>query len=167
MSGISTIPLKDTKLDPSYQTMFGELKTSAKTTILELQANYGVAALRDITAVTNTGAVTNDGTEYLVKSGTTTASTARLDSAERGRYMPGSECQWGIGVRVPATAITGGQLIDGGLVGTGGSGGNRSGLASLSSTLYVASTQPVTLCVRRLTGTNATVTAVLKWAEQW
>lgn len=88
-------------------TGFGELLVTERTPVVELKSNYGSSNIRDITTVTGTGAVGNSAGEYSVSTGATTASTAGLASAERGRYQPGAQAQAGIGVRLPATTYTG------------------------------------------------------------
>lgn len=83
--------------------MFGELRTSSGRQIIELKSTYGISVLRDITTVAGGGAVTNADGEFNLSTSTTTGSTAQLDSAERGRYIPGVEAQCGIGVRLNHT----------------------------------------------------------------
>lgn len=90
---------------------FGEVKANIRVPIIELKSTYGLSALRDVTTVVETGAVTNDLTEYKLATGTTTAASAKLESAERGRYIPGVEAQAGIGVRVDH-AFTGTQSAE-------------------------------------------------------
>lgn len=84
-------------------TLFNSFDVSERTPIIELKSNYGVSALRDITSVSNSGAITNDSTEYNLSTGITTGSVATLRSAERGRYTPGAQGQAGIGVRLDET----------------------------------------------------------------
>ena len=80
------------------ETQFGEFLVATRTPILELNSSYGVSRLRDVTTTTGSGSVA-DGTGTIdVSTGTTASSTARLDSAEVGRYMPGYGAQIGIGV---------------------------------------------------------------------
>lgn len=68
---------------------------------------------------------------------------------------------------IAATAITGGELIEAGLVNTSGTGINeRGGFNNDSFSIEVPGTEEVTLCVRTLTGT-ATVTSVLGMEEEW
>lgn len=70
-------------------------------------------------------------------------------------------------VDVAATAITGGQKLQSGLVNTSGVGATESGGASNDSfAIEIPGTEIVTLCVRALSGT-ATVTAVLGMEEEW
>lgn len=84
-------------------TLFGKVKTANKNAVIELKSTYGISKFRDITAAAGSGEVTNDRTEYSVATGATSGSTATLDSAERGRYQPGTECEAGIGVRCDNT----------------------------------------------------------------
>lgn len=83
--------------------MFGEYRVSQSFQIIELKSTHGVSAFRDITTVAGTGAITNSNGEFELSTGTTTGSTAQLDSAERGRYIPGVEAQCGLGVRLNHT----------------------------------------------------------------
>lgn len=89
--------------------LFGNVSTVSRETIIELKSIYGKSALRDVESTTGsatiTGAVGDD--EFTLSTGTTTGSDARFDSAERGRYVPGTEGEVGIGIRLPATAYTG------------------------------------------------------------
>lgn len=93
------------------RSLFDEVNVVETTPIFELKSNYGLSDLRDITSTAGSGAVTNavgDG-EYLVATTANGADTARLDTAERGRYVPGMIGKIGIGVRRP-TAPTGNQV---------------------------------------------------------
>jgi len=70
-------------------------------------------------------------------------------------------------VDIAATAITGGQKLESGLVATGGVGVNQTGSAILDSfALEVPGTEEITLCARTLTGT-AVVTSILGMEEEW
>lgn len=71
-------------------------------------------------------------------------------------------------VDTSATAISGGELIYEGLVNTSGAGGTASGGIDINSLLLdIPADKPVSLCVRRIAGTNATVSAVVRWTEEW
>jgi hypothetical protein len=70
-------------------------------------------------------------------------------------------------VDVAATAITGGQKIESGLISVSGSGGAAiGGFSSDSFSLEIPGTTEVTLCVRTITGT-AVVDAVMGMEEEW
>lgn len=83
---------------------FNEVINNERSRLIELKSNYGISALRDLVTTANGGTVTNNGTEYQVStSSSQTSSSAILDSAERGRYFPGSAGEAGIGMRLPTT----------------------------------------------------------------
>lgn len=82
-------------------TGFNEVQTAETTPIIALKSNYGISALRDKTETSNSGSVTNADGEYRLSTGTTTNSTAALESVERGRYIAGEVGLPGIGVRLP------------------------------------------------------------------
>ena len=71
-------------------------------------------------------------------------------------------------VDTSATAISGGDIINpGGIVGA--SSKNSADIGAQSALgVDVPENYPVTLCVRRISGTNATVEGcVLRWREEW
>ena len=86
-----------------HRTLFDELIVSERTPLIEINSALGISVLRDVTAATNTGAVTNSGGENVLSTGTTTASTASLTTVEYGRYYPGTSAQMGMGIRAPGT----------------------------------------------------------------
>lgn len=88
---------------PDRRTLFDELITTERTPLIELNSALGISALRDVTAVANTGTVTNSGGENILSTGATTASTASLATVEYGRYYPGTSAQMGMGIRAPGT----------------------------------------------------------------
>lgn len=71
-------------------------------------------------------------------------------------------------VDVSASAVSGGELLYEGLVAASGSGNTSKGSSSETG-LYIdiPSVQPITLCIRRVSGTGATVSSVLRWREEW
>lgn len=85
------------------RSLFDELIVLERTPLIELNSALGISVLRDVTAVANTGTVTNSGGEHILSTGGTTASTASITSAEYGRYYPGTSAACGIGVRAPGT----------------------------------------------------------------
>lgn len=89
--------------------LFGNLSTVQRATVIELKSTYGLSNLRDVTTVTGSGSVANTvgNGEYTVATGTTTGSTATIDSAERGRYVPGTEAEAGLGIRFPSQTFIG------------------------------------------------------------
>ncbi|UTR15325.1 hypothetical protein MM221_01650 [Salipaludibacillus sp. LMS25] len=88
-------------IGPNVNSQFNELMTSQRTPVIELKSVYGLSVLRDIVITTGAGTVTNTSTEFQVSVTTNALDSATLDSAERGRYMPGYAGQAGIGVRIP------------------------------------------------------------------
>ncbi|PYZ97574.1 hypothetical protein CR205_02975 [Alteribacter lacisalsi] len=86
---------------PNVSSQFDELMTSQRTPVVELQSVYGLSALRDVVTVTGGGTVTNNTVEFNLSVSGAAGDSATLDSAERGRYMPGYAGQAGIGVRIP------------------------------------------------------------------
>jgi len=68
---------------------------------------------------------------------------------------------------VTATAISGGELLEQGLVDASGFRFQISGNQSIRSLgIEIPALQPVTLCARAVTGT-ATVSAIARWSEEW
>ena len=103
-------------------TQFEELNTVQRTQIMELKSTYGLSDLRDV-QTTNGGSITNvigTNAEYQINSGTSTG-FAMLETAERGRYVPGFSAQFGMGVRIPS-APSGSQFCAWGYLETNISG---------------------------------------------
>lgn len=68
---------------------------------------------------------------------------------------------------VTATAISGGELLEQGLVDASGFRFQISGNQSIRSLgIEIPALQPVTLCARAVTGT-ATVSDIARWSEEW
>tara|TARA_R110000796_G_scaffold3212_11_gene12310 strand:- start:743 stop:2032 length:1290 start_codon:yes stop_codon:yes gene_type:complete len=90
---------------------FGAMQTVERTPVIELKSTYGLSALRDIVTVTGSGGVVHPGidaaSEFAVATTANGADSAQLDSAERGRYMPGSAGEIGIGIRLASATRTG------------------------------------------------------------
>lgn len=85
-------------------TAFDSVLTTAKTPIFQpVNSIWNVSALRDIDTTTNSATITTANGEFVLNTGTTTASSADLRTNERGRYVAGQECQAGIGVRIDDT----------------------------------------------------------------
>jgi len=99
------------------ESLFGESLTVQRTPIIELNSSYGTSRLRDVKRTTGSGAVTDSPStgEIFVESGTTAGSTARLDSAEVGRYIPGYAAELGFGVRFTALPLGDQEFLWGGL----------------------------------------------------
>jgi len=93
---------------PETLSQFGELITTERTPIIELNSSYGTSLLRDVEELTGSATVTAAGGELKLSTGATASSKAHLDSAEAGRYIPGYGAEMGVGVRIP-TLPTGNQ----------------------------------------------------------
>lgn len=104
------------------ETQFGENLVGFRTPIIELNSSYGTSALRDDITLTGSGSITPASGELLLSTGATASSTARLEAAEIGRYIPGYGAQIGIGVRVPQDP-TGNQVARWGGEGADGQNG--------------------------------------------
>lgn len=85
------------------RTLFNESIIAERTPLFELNSALGLSVLRDVTAVANSGTITNSGGEHILSTGATTASTAQLQSVEYGRYYPGTSAEAGMGIRAPST----------------------------------------------------------------
>lgn len=85
----------------TQDSQFNRLITSPRSPLIELKSTYGISSLRDSIIKNDTANISNDGTEFNLSTGTGSTGKAILDSAERGRYIPGATCQAGIGVRTP------------------------------------------------------------------
>lgn len=93
----------ENSLEP-MRSAFNDLNTVERRTDIDIQSSAGTSILRDVTSTTNSGNVPQDSQptgELLVESGTTTGSTAYLESAAYGQYVAGYIAQQGIGIRVP------------------------------------------------------------------
>lgn len=93
---------------PDTLSQFGELITTERTPIIELNSSYGTTLLRDVEELTGSATVTASSGELKLSTGATASSKAHLDSAEAGRYIPGYGAEMGIGIRIP-TLPTGNQ----------------------------------------------------------
>lgn len=89
----------------SLASAFNELKVVERTPVIELKSVYGVSALRDITTLAGSAAITNTAGEYRLALTADAADSAILDSAERGRYQPGYSANAGIGIRIPVNPV--------------------------------------------------------------
>ena len=96
-------------IGPNVDSQFDELRVAQKSPVVELTSVYGVSEIRDVVFTTGGGTVTNTSTEYQVSTAGGGADSAILESALRGRYMPGFAGEAGIGIRIPS-APTGNQV---------------------------------------------------------
>lgn len=112
-NGLATdrlVVTEDVRVGPNTQ--FAEVRTAEKTQLYELKSSYGFTVLRDRKTETGSATVTNDvgDGEYTLQV-TDTSSTALLESAERGRYVPGMDAEVGIGFRL-GSEPTGDQVAE-------------------------------------------------------
>lgn len=91
-------------------TPYNEQLVAEKTTLIELKSIYGISEIRDVVTTAEAGAVTNDNREYRLAISTAN-NLARLTSSERGRYIPGKSAEYGIGVRLDVTSVTGDTVL--------------------------------------------------------
>lgn len=80
---------------------FGYRKTADVTPVFGLLPKESVSTIRSRTQTTNSGSVSADGSEITVSTGTTTGSTATLDTQQWGRYVPGFSAVYGVRVQIP------------------------------------------------------------------
>ena len=94
-------------------TQFGERIAADRFNVLGLTSVFGTSAIRDITSTNGTGAsIARSGAVLELTSGIATDGHARLTSAERAPYIPGSIQEGGIGLRIPSASVpTGDQEI--------------------------------------------------------
>lgn len=89
---------------------FGELRTVERTPLIELKSAVDtVSSFRNIVTTAGGATATISNSEYHLQTTAAASDRVVLDSAERGRYMPGYEAIVGIGVRedVSNPALTG------------------------------------------------------------
>ncbi|MFC7373100.1 hypothetical protein ACFQPF_15780 [Fictibacillus iocasae] len=87
-------------VDAPLDSQFSDLRVAQKSAQFEVKSVYGITFLRDETAGVAGGDVTNDGTLYYVSTSSNPASYARLQTAERGRYIPGRAAEASIGLLI-------------------------------------------------------------------
>lgn len=88
-------------------TPFSELNVAERHSIIELKSVYGLSNLRDVVTTASGGTVAGTASEFQLDTDGTTGSSAVLESAEIGRYVPGLSAEAGIGVRCAGAAPTG------------------------------------------------------------
>lgn len=116
---VGKITDQDTTISNLPLSCFDELRVTERTPVIELKSIYGKSTLRDIYTTTGNSTITNtigDG-EYVLTTTANGTDSAILQSAERGRYVAGMQCEVGIAARMP-TAPTGNQVIKIGLFDT-------------------------------------------------
>lgn len=82
-------------------TDFEESVTASRVTDVYALPTYGTTDRRDVVTVTGGGTVTAADGELSVATSAAANDTAQLDTVDRSAYIPGSQGQVGIGVRVP------------------------------------------------------------------
>jgi hypothetical protein len=107
---------EQTAIWEANRSQFGAVQIIERTPLIELKSTYGLSALRDVVTVAGSGAVTHAGigvaAEFTVATTASGTDSAQLDSAERGRYMPGSSAEIGIGIRLASATRTGSQKAE-------------------------------------------------------
>jgi hypothetical protein len=92
---------------------------------------------------------------------------ASLTGASFGAVTNVPTTETALEVDIAATAITGGQKIESGLVSTSGSGASsKGGFSNDNFNLELPGVTEMTLCARTVSGT-ATVTSLLGMEEEW
>lgn len=90
------------ELSSVQSTPFNEILAVSRTTLINYKPNFGLSSIRDKVTATGTGAVTEVDGEMKISTGTTTGSSVRLETKERGNYVPGYSFECGIGFRITA-----------------------------------------------------------------
>lgn len=84
--------------------LFGDLATISRKTILDITSSLGTSTLRDELNTTGSGSIAQDPDpttgEIELSTGTTSGSDVNLTTSEYGRYTPGYSAQAGMGIRI-------------------------------------------------------------------
>jgi len=87
------------------RSLYGDLSTIQRRTVIDLTSSFGTSTLRDETNATGSAEIAQDPDpatgEIVLSTGTTPDSNIELRSAEYGRYVPGYSAQQGVGIRIP------------------------------------------------------------------
>ena len=87
------------------QSLFGDIVTINRKTVIDLTSSFGTSHLRDEISTTGSASVSEDPDpstgEIVLSTGTTANSNVSVNSAEYGRYVPGYSAQQGVGIRIP------------------------------------------------------------------
>ena len=85
--------------------LFGDLATIERTTVLDISSTFGTSVIRDEITTTGSATVAQDPDtttgELVLETGTTANSEIELATAEYGRYTPGYSAEAGMGIRIP------------------------------------------------------------------
>jgi len=89
----------------SPASLFDDLATIERSTVVDLTSTFGTSVIRDEIASSGSGAVAQDPDastgEIVLTTGGTADSDIQLQSAEYGRYTAGYSAQQGMGIRIP------------------------------------------------------------------
>jgi hypothetical protein len=85
------------------QSAFGERGIFELVNVISIQSVWGTSTIRDVIETTGTGGTQLDGGYVEVSTGTTTGSSARVETVQRGQYQPGKSAEGGVGI-YPKTA---------------------------------------------------------------
>lgn len=88
-----------------------ELSVFESTNVLSYLSFYGPSRLRDTIHVTNTATVTSNEGKIRLQTGSTSNSEAKVDTVERGRYIPGKAAESGVAIFLSST-LTGDQFVE-------------------------------------------------------
>ncbi len=93
--------------------LFGDLTTIERTSVIDISSTYGTSTLCDVINSTGSGVISENPDEATgeieLSTGTTADSEIKLRTTEYGRYTPGYSAQAGMGIRIP-TLPTEGEL---------------------------------------------------------
>lgn len=87
-----------------------ELATYETTNVFSYLSVYGTSRLRDVVSVTGTGSVSNVEGKIRLSTGTTAASSVKVETVERGRYISGKSSEAGVAVWL-MQPLTGDQTV--------------------------------------------------------
>lgn len=88
---------------------FGQSRTVEYTPLIELKSIYGTSILRDKVILTGAASLDETGPEIILNAN---GATARVNSAERGRYLSGSIGVAGLGTRIVALPSQSGDYAE-------------------------------------------------------
>jgi len=83
--------------------LFGDLETIERRTLIDQSSSFGTSTMRDESESTGSGTIAgnpNDSGEIELSTGATADSTINLRTAAYGRYTPGYSAQAGMGIRL-------------------------------------------------------------------
>ncbi|AGM11340.1 virion structural protein [Halogranum tailed virus 1] len=90
--------------------LFGDLQTIERRTVIDATSTFGTSILRDEVTSTGSGSVEENPApsgEIHLSTGTTANSSIELQTSEYGRYTPGFSAQSGSGIRIPTLPTEG------------------------------------------------------------